>query len=464
MDDLPPDLEEVAPPVRAASLRAAAAAAAAGPAPRRDTTSLTVDVDAPGRAGAQSASPALLPGQSLAEAALPPEMRLQLREREEAQRAAAAAAVAAVASPPPPPPLAGVAASEPDALGVELLEAGRAAAAQAKQDAERARRAAEQKATSGFLQGTAVKKGFLLGGSEKKKPAPPLLTAAAADDVVRPKKVGSGGGAPAGLVAEVQEAMRARGGAPAMQAKLEAEKGKWMTPELMEKIAHEPRLLAGMQNPRFAQALAEMGADPRAAMKKYAGDEGVQEFLRIFMGVMGSHFAKVGEKEDKVPSASAGAGARSEADARMGTRTGTGTGGGGRAEGGAGAGLTPVATRSLKAGGGGSGGAGAGGTRSGDGGAAPAAGAAAGSLLDPTLSSDQIAESVRSGNLSALSEEERRVLSSREAVELLRDPVMQGVLTECRADPTAFRKYMLVPEIARKINLMAKHGLIRFEK
>lgn len=42
------------------------------------------------------------------------------------------------------------------------------------------------------------------------------------------------------------------------------------------------------------------------------------------------------------------------------------------------------------------------------------------------------------------------------------DPAMQKVLQEC-GDPRALRVHMSNPEIARKIQLMVKAGLVKFQ-
>lgn len=42
-----------------------------------------------------------------------------------------------------------------------------------------------------------------------------------------------------------------------------------MTEDFMKRVSSEPKLIAGMQNPRFMAALSEMQKDPRAAMAKY---------------------------------------------------------------------------------------------------------------------------------------------------------------------------------------------------
>lgn len=44
---------------------------------------------------------------------------------------------------------------------------------------------------------------------------------------------------------------------------------EWMTPDFMETISKNPRLLLALQNPRFTQAIEEMKTNPTAALTKY---------------------------------------------------------------------------------------------------------------------------------------------------------------------------------------------------
>lgn len=60
-------------------------------------------------------------------------------------------------------------------------------------------------------------------------------------------------------------------------------------------------------------------------------------------------------------------------------------------------------------------------------------------------------------------EEVRRVLSNPALAAILGDPAIQRALSECREDGTRIRKFMQQPEIARKLRVLAEHGLIRIE-
>ncbi len=112
--------------------------------------------------------------------------------------------------------------------------------------------------------------------------------------------------------------------------------------------------------------------------------------------------------------------------------------------------LTPVATRSLKAG------AAAGG--SGGGGGGGGAG-----LLDMSVSSADVAKAARAGQLGGEDADARRVLSDPNLVEILRDPVIQQCMADCRADGSRIGAYMRMPEVRAKLFVMHKAGLIRLE-
>ena len=72
-------------------------------------------------------------------------------------------------------------------------------------------------------------------------------------------------------------------------------KSQWMTPNLLERFAKNPKLALGLQNPRFVKAMEELQKDPQAAMDKYKDDEALQDFLQEFMGLMGDHMVNLGE-------------------------------------------------------------------------------------------------------------------------------------------------------------------------
>jgi hypothetical protein len=150
----------------------------------------------------------------------------------------------------------------------------------------------EKKVTDEFGKGTAFKAGFLLGSGSKKfsktpATAPiskPASKSQAADATV---VVPTASAAASSLVLpEVQRAMA--DGMTSLQktvtetsvlcpsprtgnsiALTHAMLAGWMTPELMARIAKEPRLLAAMSDPKFMGALSELQQNPKAAMEKY---------------------------------------------------------------------------------------------------------------------------------------------------------------------------------------------------
>eukprot|EP00566_Odontella_aurita_P009257 CAMPEP_0113546676 /NCGR_PEP_ID=MMETSP0015_2-20120614/11936_1 /TAXON_ID=2838 /ORGANISM="Odontella" /LENGTH=513 /DNA_ID=CAMNT_0000447153 /DNA_START=83 /DNA_END=1625 /DNA_ORIENTATION=+ /assembly_acc=CAM_ASM_000160 len=91
---------------------------------------------------------------------------------------------------------------------------------------------------------------------------------------------------------EVQEAMR---NSPA--EKLAG--GEWVNESLMQKVAENPRLAAGLNNPKFTAALQALQKNPREAMAKFKNQPEIADFLHEFCGVMGEHFTKLGEEQDQ---------------------------------------------------------------------------------------------------------------------------------------------------------------------
>merc|ERR1719487_2149242 len=77
----------------------------------------------------------------------------------------------------------------------------------------------------------------------------------------------------------------------------ELKKGEWVTPDLMQAMASNPRLALGMQNPHYKAVLEQMQSDPQGALKKCEKDPGLKAFVQEWMGVMSRHFDKLGEKQ-----------------------------------------------------------------------------------------------------------------------------------------------------------------------
>lgn len=105
---------------------------------------------------------------------------------------------------------------------------------------------------------------------------------------------------------EVQESMQSS--LPPLHQKLQ--NGEWVTSDLKEKIAGNPRLLNAFADPRFAAACAELQKNPQEAMKKFQSDPELYGLLMEFCSVMGDHFTQMGQQE---PDAKQGSGASTSA-------------------------------------------------------------------------------------------------------------------------------------------------------
>ena len=54
-----------------------------------------------------------------------------------------------------------------------------------------------------------------------------------------------------------------------------------------------------------------------------------------------------------------------------------------------------------------------------------------------------------------------RVSKDPEIVQILQDPVMQGILAQARDNPAALQEHMKNPEVAKKVNMLIAAGVIR---
>jgi hypothetical protein len=77
---------------------------------------------------------------------------------------------------------------------------------------------------------------------------------------------------------------------------------EWSSPDLLNRISENPKLIAGMANPKFTAALEALKNDPQEAMKIFRDHEDVMEFLNEFCSLLGDHFTKLGEKETQTQS------------------------------------------------------------------------------------------------------------------------------------------------------------------
>lgn len=327
---------------------------------------------------------------------------------------------------------------EQEAMQKQMLDAALAAAPEVvKEKAEQT-----QNVTQEFMKGTAVKKGFLLGGSSKKATPSSSLSSTSGSPASKAKGAASkaseeeiielkptGNRSSSLRLTEVQDAINAD--VPAMRAKLSD--GSWMTPDLLAKVAKEPRLVMGMQNPRYMAALNETGKSPQSTMEKYKSDSGLQDFLRAFMGLLGEHFSELGAKEKEEEERKAkGAGASAPTTAAAASSS---------------PGITPVASRPLGPS------------------AAPRASLPkpGGILADERASAKEIAEAARKGALPGVDEEVREVLSQAEVVETLRDPAVQRAMEECRLDGSKLKAVLANPVMRKKFQVLQRAGLIRIE-
>jgi STI1/HOP, DP domain len=64
------------------------------------------------------------------------------------------------------------------------------------------------------------------------------------------------------------------------------------TPDMLEKVQKNERLMKGLANPRFTKAIEEMQKDPAATVAKYADDVEMGEFFKEFMELMGIQLGK----------------------------------------------------------------------------------------------------------------------------------------------------------------------------
>jgi len=249
-----------------------------------------------------------------------------------------------------------------------------------------------------------------------------------AEDVSHIKAAAGGSSAP--VLPEVQAALKEQLGE--FGTKLVS--GEWMTADLQSRIFQNPRLMAGMSNPKCQAALQEFQAKPEEAMKKYANDATVRDFLTEFFGIMGDHFTQMGQGEKEggaAPGADGGTQPQAAAAAAAASSTG----------------LTARST-----------------TRVGGDTAQAAGGPAAASTLEGEKLRKQakaMAQAAQRGDIAKEDEEVRAVMSDPEVLQLLMDPGMQRVLEECRQQPQRLPMYMRNPTMRENLMRLQKAGLIK---
>ena len=93
-------------------------------------------------------------------------------------------------------------------------------------------------------------------------------------------------------IAEVQEAMDNQS-----WQQVFASKSKINSPEFLQQIMNNPRLVKSMSNPKCIAALEALEKDPKEALKKFKGHDEVMEFLNEICQLLGNHFTKLGEMD-----------------------------------------------------------------------------------------------------------------------------------------------------------------------
>lgn len=288
-----------------------------------------------------------------------------------------------------------------------------------------------------------LKRGFLLGGGQSTSGFASTPKTSSSLLISERKSKGSD---PL-MLNEVQQVMA--DAMPPMQ-KLVSDTQKWMTPELLAAVAGDPVLSSGMSNPRFMAAFAELqGKDPREAMLRFKDDAPLLAFLKKFMGLMGDHLVKLGgatagegvkdstaaplvpAKEDRerrvliaevLPQAVDTAPRSAHSDSALLPRSAT------------------IATSRE--------------STSGKGGLETALGSGG-------LSTEEVVRAAESGRIAGSDAEVRAVLSNRELMAILSDPVIQHVMTECSKDGSKLSQFMRDRNISTKLSVLAKHGLIK---
>jgi len=129
--------------------------------------------------------------------------------------------------------------------------------------------------------------------SGSKQPAPaPSSTSKKVDYHIKASSSSETTSGPGLRLPEVQEAVNS------MKASLSDTK-TWLNEDMLQKVASNPRLAAGLQNPRLLKAMGEIQANPKLAKEKYGQDREIAEFYKSFMELMGNHLSGLAEAEEK---------------------------------------------------------------------------------------------------------------------------------------------------------------------
>lgn len=222
-------------------------------------------------------------------------------------------------------------------------------------------------------------------------------TTGSAIPTIRPKNSSQSSEADRLRLEEVQEAMK--------NSSLEGlvdTSDEWANDDLMQKVANNPRLAAGLRNPKFAAALEAMQRDPKAAMTRFRDHPEIIDFLQEFCGIMGQHFTKLGKEQDKMNGKGKGAADVSKPD------------------------LGPLAEEAIKK---------------------QAEREARGAAVESEMSNEE-------------KETLDRIMSDSELTGILMDPDVQRVMQECSL-PGRMRMYMQHPEYGPKLRKLLEAGILK---
>jgi hypothetical protein len=178
--------------------------------------------------------------------------------------------------------------------------------------------------------------------------------------------------------------------------------------ELMQKIAANPRLAAGMRNPKFAAAMEALQSDPVAAMERFRDHPEIGDFLREYCGVLGEHFTELGRKQEE---------AETKAKKKSQTQNG--------------APRTPADSM--------------------------------GPLAEAAMRREQERKARGEADAPMSQDEEemmQRIVSDPEMAEILMDPAMQIIMQEC-AVPGRMHAYMQHPQYGPKLRKLMEAGLLK---
>jgi hypothetical protein len=172
----------------------------------------------------------------------------------------------------------------------------------------------------------------------------------------------------------------------------------------MEKIAQNPRLMAGMRNPKFTTALEAMQKNPRVAMVRFKDQPEIMDFLKEYFGFVGQHFTTLSDEKNQKRTASGATASRKED-------------------------VGPLAENAIR-------------------------------KEAERKSQGQM------GWRSRMDDDEKsklnEICADKDLVEILMDPNMQSVMQQCSV-PDQMKKFMQHPEYGPRIKKLIRAGLLKVE-